>query len=168
MSFINLLVLRCADVARTREFYECLELEFDGHRHGNGPVHSGTMDGMGLILELYPASEKNPVDRSGLGFGAPDLERIIAALLSRGFEPGKIEKKPWGNTFVVRDPDGRRVEVKFELSSGDPEFETELKSRIEQVERGEEKGIPWQEVRDSLKRDETDEMSSAENEASAE
>ena len=116
MSFVNLLVLRCGDVARTRVFYECLELEFNEHRHGDGPIHAGAMDGMGLILELYPASEKNPVDRCGLGFGAPDLDRVIAALRAKQFEPGKIEDQPWGKTFVVRDPDGRRVEVKFELS----------------------------------------------------
>lgn len=114
MSFVNLLVLRCADVARTRAFYECLDLEFSEHQHGKGPVHSGTMDGKGLVLELYPASEKNPLDRSGLGFGSPNLERVIAAFVSRNFEPGVIEEKPWGMTFVVRDPDGRRVEVKVE------------------------------------------------------
>jgi hypothetical protein len=96
MSFINLLVLRCADVARTCELYECLDLQFDEHRHGNGLVHSGAMDGMGLILQLYPASEKNPADRSGLGFGSPNLERVIAALIARGFQPGKIERQPWG------------------------------------------------------------------------
>jgi catechol 2,3-dioxygenase-like lactoylglutathione lyase family enzyme len=125
MSFINLLVLRCTDVARTRAFYKCLELEFDEHRHGNGPVHSGTMDGMGLVLELYPATEKNPVDRCGIGFGHPDLERVTAALVALGFEPGKIDAKSWGRSFVARDPDGRRVEVKFELRDGDPELAEE-------------------------------------------
>lgn len=136
MSFINLLVLRCTDVAKTRAFYECFGLAFDEHRHGDGPLHSGTIDGMGLILELYPASEKNPADRTGLGLGTPNLERIIAALRAKNFEPGAIEAKPWGMTFVVRDPDGRRVEVKHELSEGDPEFEAEIRSRIESIESG--------------------------------
>ncbi len=151
MSFVNLLVLRCADVARTREFYECLDLEFDEHRHGDGPIHSGVMDGMGLVLELYPASEKNPVDRCGIGFASPNLERAIAALIARKFEPGFIEEKTWGKTFVVRDPDGRRVEVKFQLSDGDPEFETELKRRIDAHENGSEPGIPNEDLMKGLR-----------------
>jgi lactoylglutathione lyase len=159
MSYINLLVLRCNDVARTRAFYECFGLEFDEHRHGDGPLHSGTMDGMGLILELYPASEKNPSDRTGLGLGTPNLEKISAALRAKGFEPGRVEAKPWGKTFVVCDPDGRRVEVKYELSEGDPEFEEELKSRIDAHERGDEEGIPYEavmkELREGLDEDES-------------
>ncbi len=117
MSFVNLLVLRCGDVARTSEFYACLDLEFSEHQHG-GPIHSGATDGVGLLLELYPASEKNPVDRCGLGFGSPNLERVMAALISRKFEPGEIQQNPWGRTFVARDPDGRRVEVKHVSSAG--------------------------------------------------
>jgi catechol 2,3-dioxygenase-like lactoylglutathione lyase family enzyme len=146
MSFVNLLVLRCGDVARTREFYECLGLQFDEHQHDGGPIHSSAMDGMGLIIELHPASEKNPADRCGLGFGLPDLQRVIEALTQRGFEPGKIQQQPWGPTFVARDPDGRRVEVKRELSDGDPEFEAELKSRIDAIDRGEVKMIPAEET----------------------
>jgi hypothetical protein len=63
-------------------------------------------------LELYPAGEKNPVDRCGIGFETPDLERLRAALTSKGFEPTAVERQSWGVTFVVRDPEGRRVEVK--------------------------------------------------------
>jgi len=33
-------------------------------------------------------------------------------LADRGFAPGATADRPWGRTFVVRDPDGRRVEVK--------------------------------------------------------
>jgi hypothetical protein len=57
-----------------------------------------------------------------------------------------------GETFVVRDADNRRVEVKYELSDSDPELEAELKSRIDAFDRGEVKMIPAQEVIDRLKR----------------
>jgi hypothetical protein len=30
----------------------------------------------------------------------------------KGFEPEEVKDTAWGRTFVVRDPDGRRVEVK--------------------------------------------------------
>ncbi len=39
------------------------------------------------------------------GPAADELDR-------RGFAPQAISDKAWGRTFVVRDPDGRRVEVK--------------------------------------------------------
>jgi catechol 2,3-dioxygenase-like lactoylglutathione lyase family enzyme len=114
---MNLLVLRCADVARVREFYECMGLRFSEHQHGNGPVHLGALDGNRLLIELYPASEKNPVDRCGLGFGAVDLQQVIATLMGKQFEPVAVEERAWGTTFIVRDPDGRRVEVKYESSN---------------------------------------------------
>ncbi len=118
MGFINLVVLRCEDIERSREFYECFELSFERHRHGNGPEHFAASDEFAIILELYPASVSNPADRCGLGFGVPNLEIAAARLRERGFEPGPTMEQPWGVTFVVRDPDGRRVEVKRDL----PEF----------------------------------------------
>jgi hypothetical protein len=53
---------------------------------------------------MNPASEKNPADRCGIGL----------SLATQKFEPGPIENQPWGVTFIVRDPDDRRVEVKQE------------------------------------------------------
>ena len=64
-------------------------------------------------FELYPS--KNSVDapdQTGLGFAVADLPAVHAALAACGFAPGAIADNPWGTTFVVRDPDGRRVEVK--------------------------------------------------------
>ena len=114
VSILNLIVLRCADIDRTRSFYESFDLRFERHRHGSGPEHYGTVDDREAVVELYPASERNPADRCGVGFGVPDLDRTAAALRSRGFDPGPTAQNPWGETFVVRDPDGRRVEVKHE------------------------------------------------------
>lgn len=47
MSFINLLVLRCGDLACSRRFYECFGLTFEEHRHGTGPLHLFNMDAGG-------------------------------------------------------------------------------------------------------------------------
>jgi lactoylglutathione lyase len=115
VSVLNLIVLRCADLDRTREFYESFDLKFERHRHGTGPEHYGAIDGRAAVIELYPAEEGNPADRCGVGFGVADLDRTAAALRSRGFDPGPTEQNPWGETFVVRDPEGRRVEVKREV-----------------------------------------------------
>jgi hypothetical protein len=113
VGILNLIVLCCIDIGRTRAFYESFDLAFELHRHGTGPDHYGAIDEHATVIELYAASERNPADRCGVGFGVPDLDRTAADLRSRGFEPGPTEVHPWGTTFVVRDPDGRRVEVKL-------------------------------------------------------
>ena len=63
------------------------------------------------MLELYPADPTNGTDCAGLGFRVGDIEATSLRLSAAGFEPGEIATQPWGTTFVVRDADGRRVEV---------------------------------------------------------
>lgn len=112
MNALNLLVLRCRDLERSRAFYEQFGLCFAKHAHGAGPEHYAHEDDRG-VLELYPAkSTADVVDQTGLGFAVSDLVAAQAALAACGFAPGAIMDNPWGTTFVVRDPDGRRVEVK--------------------------------------------------------
>ena len=80
------------------------------HRHGDGPVHyAGETDG--VLLEIYPASAP---DAAGLGFTVPDLEAACGRFDREWFAPGDVTVRPGGVTFVVRDPDGRRVEVQAE------------------------------------------------------
>ncbi len=108
---LNLLVLRCRDVDATGRFYACLGLTFARHRHGTGPEHLGAEDADG-VFELYPATAAAPVDAVSVGFASADLVAAAAAFTAAGSSPGQITDQPWGRTFVVRDPDGRRVEVK--------------------------------------------------------
>ena len=49
----NLLVLRAADLAASRRFYEALGLEFVVERHGKGPEHLAASLGE-FVFELYP------------------------------------------------------------------------------------------------------------------
>ena len=110
MNRLNLLVLRCRGVERSRAFYEIFGLSFAPHRHGSGPEHYAHEDGRG-VLELYPASSPDAGDATGLGFSAPNLSPLFDQFAALGFEPTPIRDNPWGRSFVVRDPDGRRVEV---------------------------------------------------------
>lgn len=113
MEFLNLLVLRCADIDRARAFYEHFGLRFAKHAHGSGPQHYAHEDERG-VFELYPAKHSaapGAVDQTGLGFAVGDLAATRAALAAAGFACGEIADQPWGQTFVARDPDGRRVEV---------------------------------------------------------
>ena len=110
MNGLNLLVLRCRDLEAARAFYESFGLRFAKHAHGSGPEHYAHEDALG-VFELYSAAGIAD-DKTGLGFGAPDLESMYQRLSSAGYAPQPIRQNPWGKTFVVRDPDGRRVEVK--------------------------------------------------------
>lgn len=111
MQALNLLVLRCSDLERSRAFYELLGLRFTMHAHGSGPEHYAHEDERG-VFELYPRKEESAAgDQAGLGFAVPDLEQSHAVFAAAGFEPGAVKDNPWGRSFVVRDPDGRRVEI---------------------------------------------------------
>ena len=112
MNGLNLLVLRCRDLERARTFYEVLGFHFTRHAHGSGPEHYAHEDDRG-VFELYPATDAaSEGDGTGLGFVVADLADAHAKLASLGFAPAEARDNPWGRTFVVRDPDGRRVEVK--------------------------------------------------------
>ena len=112
MNSLNLLVLRCRDLERSRAFYEHFGLHFAKHAHGAGPEHYSHEDARG-VFELYPSKRSaDAPDQTGLGFAVSDLRAVHAALAACGFAPAAVTDNPWGTTFVVRDPDGRRVEVK--------------------------------------------------------
>jgi hypothetical protein len=107
---LNLLVLRSRDIEATRAFYECLGFAFTKHKHGSGPEHFAHEDEAG-VLELYPAGEHQRPDTAGLGFRANDLEHVASSLGALGFEQRPMAPQPWGTSFMVRDPDARRVEI---------------------------------------------------------
>ena len=111
MRHLNLLVLRCASVERARAFYELLGFSFAKHAHGNGPEHYAHEDEQG-VMELYPSDTTNPPDKVGLGFFTENLESLHNRFKEGGFLPNPIRDNPWGRTFIVRDPDDRRVEIK--------------------------------------------------------
>lgn len=113
MSRLNLVVLRCRDIEPARSFYELLGMRFTKHAHGPGPQHYAHEDEAG-VLELYPlgdAAAGGP-EMTGLGFAASALDDLHARMTAAGHAPGPVRAQPWGTTFVVRDPDGRRVELK--------------------------------------------------------
>jgi chromatin segregation and condensation protein Rec8/ScpA/Scc1 (kleisin family) len=72
-------------------------------------------------------------------------------LKERGFEPDAISEKDWGRTFVVRDPEGRRIEVNHQPSENDPDFEQELQRRIDEIESGEAETIPVEQAIKQIK-----------------
>jgi catechol 2,3-dioxygenase-like lactoylglutathione lyase family enzyme len=110
MKSLNLLVLRCGNIERSKSFYEIFGMAFVPQQHGSGPAHyaSESPDG---VFELYP-SEGQAADQTGLGFVTADLDGLHMLLRRNQFAPREMRETELGRMFVVRDPDGRRVEVK--------------------------------------------------------
>lgn len=94
----------------TAAFYAQLNFEFSMHQHGKGPEHLAS-ESDSFVLELYPSTD-DKTDTLGLGFAVDELDNVRQRLANEGRNPGDIRDEPWGRTFVVRDPDGRRVELK--------------------------------------------------------
>lgn len=109
---LSLLVVRTEQVAALLDFYGRLGLRFSEERHGSGPLHHAvTLDR--TVFEIYPANVSGDVDAATrLGFRADDPTAIVELLRAAGTpivsEPKQTE---WGLRAVVRDPDGRAVEI---------------------------------------------------------
>jgi predicted enzyme related to lactoylglutathione lyase len=110
MRSLNLLVLRCKSIERSKSFYELFGLAFNREQHGNGPEHFSANDDGG-VFELYPA-EGAGTDQTGLGFTTGDLDGLHMLMRRNQFVPREIRTTELGRMFVVYDPDRRRIEVK--------------------------------------------------------
>jgi lactoylglutathione lyase len=111
------LVLFAADLQATGSFYRSVGLQLAEERHDDGPVH--------LAVELGPvhfaiyaadapghAPERRGAGASFAGFYADSLDAATTALQALGAPVlSEHEEMPWGCRIVVRDPDGRAVEV---------------------------------------------------------
>jgi catechol 2,3-dioxygenase-like lactoylglutathione lyase family enzyme len=121
---LNLVVLRCHDLARSRRFYDALGLRFVDERHGQRPPHvAATLPG-GTVVELYPtepegcgAGAASPVPRDPrLGFAVEHIDAVVAQIEGLG---GQVVVRPAEQAedddrvrrAIVVDPDGRRVEL---------------------------------------------------------
>ena len=114
----NLTVLRCKDIDASARFYRLLGLEFEKHRHGEGPKHYAASDGV-WTFELYPASAKFPANNSTrIGFAVESCDGITESLRAAGFliEADPADS-PWGRRAVAVDPDGHRVELSSTLAT---------------------------------------------------
>lgn len=109
---LNLIVIRSLEPERTVAFYRRLGIEFQQEQHGQGPLHFAA-EMAGLVFEVYPAQSFADVDSTTrLGFAVEDIDNAVNSLRSAGVtiiqEP---QKSKWGIRAVVRDPDGRAVEL---------------------------------------------------------
>jgi predicted enzyme related to lactoylglutathione lyase len=110
---LTLLVLKTRQVEQLRLFYQTLGVELVPEQHGKGPVHYAGRAG-DVVIEVYPLpDDASPVDVSTrLGFAVEDVVVVVRALEGIG---ARIVRPPkttaWGLQGVVKDPDGRSVEL---------------------------------------------------------
>ncbi len=150
MGFLNLLVLRCSDLERSRAFYEIFGHLFVKHAHGDGPEHYAA-EGRDGVFELYPAGPDTAGDQTGLGFAVASLETTWQRFTDLGFNPKPVSDKAWGRSFVVRDPDGRRVEVSLARQARKPGF-VPSDGSVDRASIDAEYAAAWQaEIRDRLR-----------------
>ena len=108
---LKLVVLRTPQVDRLRAFYQALGVELAEERHGNGPLHFTGKVG-GVVLEVYPLPGGTADTTTRLGFAVQRLATVVQALQDAGgVVTGGPQQSAWGLRAVVRDPDGRAVEL---------------------------------------------------------
>lgn len=113
MTSLNLIVIKTDNLQGQAEFYRALGIEFDYHKHGNGPYHYASIAG-NPTLEIYPLPKNatKPDHTTRLGLVVEQLDVLIADLKSRGItivsEPTVSE---WGYMAIVQDLDGRKIEL---------------------------------------------------------
>ena len=108
---LSLLVLRSQQVEALRLFYETLGIDLCEEQHGTGPVHFAGKLGP-TVLEIYPLVDGDADTTTRLGFVVEDLGYVLESLWRRKLSPLKKAKETeWGLRAIVKDPDGRAVEL---------------------------------------------------------
>jgi catechol 2,3-dioxygenase-like lactoylglutathione lyase family enzyme len=108
ISALTLIVLRCADLERARQFYEALGLTLVAEKHGTGSCHYSTRVG-GTVLELYP---QGGAETRGLrlGFLVSDLAAALPLVERAGGTVVRAELAADASA-IVKDPDGHTIEL---------------------------------------------------------
>jgi lactoylglutathione lyase len=109
---LSYIVLRCADLERSRQFYEALGLRLSVEQHGTGSRHY-SCDVGGIVLELYPLAGK-ATSGARVGLVVSDLDRVIQAVRSFGAE---VATGSSGSAMVV-DPDGHQIALEMKRPAG--------------------------------------------------
>jgi lactoylglutathione lyase len=110
---LSLVVLKTRQVDAMRRFYASLGIELVQEQHGKGPVHFAGKVG-NVMLEVYPLAEEGATAEATtrFGFTIQSVNMVVEEL--RGLS-APIDTEPQatksGVRAVVRDPDGRAVEL---------------------------------------------------------
>jgi predicted enzyme related to lactoylglutathione lyase len=112
-SALTLLVLKSRQVDLLRAFYGTFGITLAEEQHGKGAIHYTGKIGE-LVFEVYPLADGGAqVDATTrLGIAVADLTDVVEELQASGSPVVEQPKTTaWGQRAVVRDPDGRTVEL---------------------------------------------------------
>lgn len=98
-------------------FYEKLGISFQREKHGSGLEHFST-ELNGIVLELYPATDKYPVDSCRLGFVLPDNDAMF--LENQNIQVVSQYFSAQFQVNVITDPDGRKLEISSVINKPQP------------------------------------------------
>jgi catechol 2,3-dioxygenase-like lactoylglutathione lyase family enzyme len=104
---LEYVVLRCADLERSRAFYQALGFELVAEQHGSGARHYSCAVG-GIVLELYPLSGR-PTSGLRLGLGVSSVEAVTEAMKQLGVSPVPVLPGESSPSIVIQDPDGHEI-----------------------------------------------------------
>jgi lactoylglutathione lyase len=110
---LGLIVLRTKNIQKITAWYGAIGIEIVKEKHEK-TKSTYTADLEGLLLEFLPLSEETPAPEPNvrLGFVVADLEKTLAELKAHAtvvINPPQSTSR--GFRAVVRDPDGRSVEL---------------------------------------------------------
>ena len=108
---LRLLVIRTNQLEEVKAFYEQLGLTFETHQHTGGALHYAAQTGT-TTFEIYPLlkSQTKADTSTRLGFTIDNFEAFLQSLKSE-FILTTPQLTEWGEMAVVKDPDGRKVEI---------------------------------------------------------
>ncbi len=106
------IVLKTHKLEDLRDFYECLGFDFEEEQKGKGPAYLAAEAGE-AALEIHPLPEGKVADATTrLGFAVPDVVVCCNAAMNSGWRvENKPNSGPNGLRALLRDPDGRAVEL---------------------------------------------------------
>lgn len=108
-----LVVIRANQLDACHEFYTQLGLTFIFQQHGNGVFHFSARIGK-TIFEIYPLQDgQTQADTSTrLGFTLSNFDAVIEFFQKQeGVVVSPPKQTEWGVSAVLKDPDGRKVEI---------------------------------------------------------
>jgi catechol 2,3-dioxygenase-like lactoylglutathione lyase family enzyme len=109
---INHIAFRTPDPARLREFYADL-LGAERLEGAHDPLRVG-----GILLVFFRSEEagrRDDPDELAFDVDAVGFEEALARARNLGaLQREPVTHSPWSRGFLVRDPDGRRIEIAYE------------------------------------------------------
>jgi len=112
-SQLALLVIKTKDPLALKIFYEKLGLSFQEEKHDTGPLHYSCSFN-GVVMEIFPLPKSVAVadTTTRLGFRVKDLDKVISGLRECNTTiVAAPAQNDWGYTAIIKDPDGRAVEL---------------------------------------------------------